>query len=69
MCDRVYVSLLECAFEEFWVSDGFYVFDVAFFALDLLGAGGGFIKAFIKGVDVALDVFIRDVVEEQTWLV
>lgn len=60
---------MECAFEELWVSDGFDVFDVAFFALDLLGAGGGFIKAFFKGVDVALVVFFRDVVEFQTWLV
>ena len=59
--------LLECAFEELGVSDGFDVFDVAFFALDLLGAWGGFIKAFFKGVDVALVVFFRDFVEEQTW--
>ena len=60
---------MECAFEEFLVSDGFDGFVVALSALDLVGAGGGFIKAFFKGVDVALGVFIRDFVEEQTWCV
>ena len=58
---------MECAFEEFGVSDGFDGFVVALSALDFVGAGGGFIKAFFKGVDVALVVFFRDFVEEQTW--
>lgn len=69
MCDRFCVRLLECAFEEFGVSDGFDVFDVAFFALDLVGAGCVFEVGFVEGIDVALGVFFRDLVEEQTWLV